>query len=442
MRARAADALEVLALTAACLTLAWGPLAQGSAFGWGQAGLTLLGALTLAATLLALGVRGRAHIPHPLWLLAALSLLAWVWASVSWAPYTVAALRWAGSWTAVLGTAISLHLLCRTSRRQLTALAVLVATGAGALLLAALQTRGVFMPGFTHYPGVGLTLVTGPYFNPSHFSGFLIPVAAITSGLLLFTRPHLHTLALVALLIALHALNFRTDSSSIPAVLLATALPALVWVWTKWPKVGAALTGLAALAVLGGAAFFLTPAGQRAFAEHQRSIGISRNWTAFLREREAVWRYGRDMWADHPLTGAGVGQFATESALYRAPERQVGARMDAKSVNYAHNDALQVASELGAVGLLAFLALLLLPLTRSGGTAALICWGALPALLFAGVYDAHLTAIPGTATVALALMALGAAARRPQPERADARHAARQVLPAAPDAASLRPDLP
>jgi len=39
-------------------------------------------------------------------------------------------------------------------------------------------------------------------------------------------------------------MNFKTDASSIPAVLLATLTPLLVWIWTKNRVLGAALLAL------------------------------------------------------------------------------------------------------------------------------------------------------------------------------------------------------
>lgn len=409
MKLRAANALELLALAFACLTLAWGPLVQGSTSSWGMSGLILLGSSTLAMTLVALGVRGEVRVPHPWWVLAALAFLVWVWASTTWAPYKMEAYRWAGVWTAVLGTAVSLHLLVSTRARQAAVLTALVLTAAAALALAYLQTRGVFVPGFQYYPGTGPKLVTGPYYNPSHFSGYLIPVAALLTSLILFTRPHLHTLALAGLLVALHWMNLKTDASSIPAVLLATALPFLVWAWTKSKIVGATLSTLAVGAAVAGALFFISPQGQTLFALHKQQLGLANSWQRFVVVRKAVWRYGEEMSQQHLLKGVGIGQFFYESPQFRAPERSVGTGMDAKAVNYAHNDYLQIMSELGLVGLALFLMVALTPLSRPTATLPFVLWPpALLALAFTGVYDGHLTVLPGTFLTAFALCGLAA----------------------------------
>lgn len=408
-RERTASLLEWLALAVACLTVAWGPLAQGSTFGWGLSGLTLMGCLTITLTLITLGVRGRVNITNPWWLGSALLFMGWIWLSTTWAPYQWEAHRWAGVWTAVIGTAVSLHLLTSTRARQWVVLGSMVLTGSAALALAYLQTQGTAVPGFEYYPGTGPELVTGPYFNPSHFSGYLIILAGLSTGLLLFTRLHLHSLALIALLVALHWLNLKTDSSSIPAVLLATVTPLLVWVWTKHRVTGATLTALALTAGIGGAAYFTTPDGQATFKANQEKLGISRDWQSFIQQRQAVWRYGEDMWKQHPIQGVGIGQFQEQAVYYRKVEREVQTGMDSKKINYAHNDLLQIASELGSVGVLLFLfTLFMTVIGRDLPFAAPITIALLLPLLLAGVYDAHLSAIPGTAVVMIAIMGLAA----------------------------------
>jgi len=407
-RATVAVWFEWFAVLLASLTLLWGPLAQGSTFGWGRTGLTLLGLLTTAVLLAALSVRGRVPARSGQWPVVVLALIGWIWLSVDWAPTRIDALRSAGLWTAILGAALTVQLLAR-GRRMWLVLAALLLAGLGSLVLALLQSRGVTVPGFTYSSGAGPSLLTGPYFNPSHFSGFLILISALLMGGVLFTRLHLHTPLLLAALVALHLIDFKTDSSSIPAVLLASALPLLVWIWTRQRWVGAALTALLLGGVLYGGVYFLTPQGQDRFEQVQGQLGLHNQWGPFLQAREGVWRYGRDMWRDYPWTGLGTGQFFTEAPSYRAPERSMGTGVDRQAVNYAHNDVLQLGSELGLPGVVLYGLVLLLPLLRRGRSLPrLLWWSALPALLFAGLYDAHMTAIPGTAVAALSLAALAA----------------------------------
>lgn len=410
---------ERAALGLALAALAWGPLAQGSTFWWGTAVLALLGGGALALAAVAFALPGPAARPaRPLWVAAALAFLAWVWASVLWSPDPGAARVWAGVWTGALGAALALHLLATTPRRANGAVAVLLLAGGAAVVVAGLQARGVFLPGFQAAPGTPEAYLTGPYYHPSHFSGFLIPIAALVTAFLLGARPSwLLTPLLVLLAVGVQAANLRTDGSSIPAVMLAAFVPVIPWAWRRRRAFGVALAA-ATVAGVGGALLLLgTPVGRATFAAHQATFGVrSQNLDGFLRGRAALHAYGEAVWRAHPVAGAGIGQFITEAPRFRpGPGRRDV--VDNGLVNYAHSDPLQVASELGTVGLALFA--LLLGATvwprRRGVHPAWI--GALAGLLFTAAYDAHLTAIPGTMAVAFGLAALPWA----RPERGSGR---------------------
>ncbi|WP_019588435.1 O-antigen ligase family protein [Deinococcus apachensis] len=414
MRPRLATALEGLALALACLTLLWGPLAQGSTFGWGMSGLTILGCLTFALTLLALGMRGQVRVTHPWWVGAALAFLAWVWASTGWAAYQWEAWRWAGVWTAVLGTALSLHLLARTRRSQSAVLTVSLLAAAASVTVALLQERGITLPGYLALPGTPEKYLTGPYFHPSHFSGYLIVPAALVSTVLLCTRPGWLTLPLLALAVGIQYVNLKTDGSSIPAVMLAALIPVVVWAWTKRAWLGAVLTLLALAAGGSGLYLLATPQGQALFAQHKAELGIhSQNLEGFLDTRRAIHRFPLEMWRDHPVTGTGVAQFPSQFFEYRRPVAEVTGGADRVFVNYAHSDYLQLLAELGTVGLALFLLMLLFSVARRPRGLAALAWPAMLAtFLCTGLYDSHLTAIPGTMLAALALSGLPALPRQ------------------------------
>lgn len=73
-----------------------------------------------------------------------------------------------------------------------------------------------------------------------------------------------------------------------------------------------------------------------------------------VQARMHIWGVVFSMLRDRPLLGAGAGNFWVAYPLYRVPEeiRFLGAY---RIVNYAHNDFLEIASELGAAGLGVFL---------------------------------------------------------------------------------------
>lgn len=401
----------------ACLTLAWGPLAQGSTFEWGLSGLILLGSCTTLAGLLSVALRGQIYLRNPRWAAAAVLLLGWIWASTFWAPYHLEAQRWAGAWTAILGVVLTLHALATTARRHTAVVVTLLLTSGAAVSLALLQQRGTMLPGFIHLSGVPEAFLTGPYYHPSHLSGYLISAAALCGVVLLCTRPGWHTLPVAALAGGIQYVNLHTDSSSGPAVILAAGTPLLVWAWTKRPVVGAVLAGLSlcgAAAVLG---LLTTPWGQQVFAGFQHRIGIGQNLLTFVQIRRAVHRFAVEMWRDHPLLGAGVGQWVSEYQQYRhaVGHSPILKYVDGMFVNYAHNDYLQMLAELGVVGLVLFLAVLLLNVPGRGGKrgnlARLAWWAALPIYLFTALYDGHLTVVQGTALVAFALAAMPSGSR-------------------------------
>ncbi|GGS26125.1 O-antigen ligase family protein [Deinococcus knuensis] len=414
-RSRAARTAEWTALLAACLTITWGPLAQGSAFGWGFSGLILLGSVTVALTLLATGVRGRLDLPNPVMTLSALAFLAWVWISGNGAPDRLEGLRWAGIWTATLGTALCVHALARTHARQQTVLSTFLLTGGAAVTLALMQQQGHLIPGFTYLNGVPDQILTGPYFHPSHYSGYLITVAALTSTVLLNTRPSWHTLPVLALAAGAQYTNLFTDGSSIPAVMLAAGVPVIVWAWKHRPWAGGTLSAAALAAATWVVMTLATPAGQAQFDTYSKQIGINQSFETFIEVRKAIHRFGTALIDAQPITGTGPGQWSTEFQTVRAPVTDHPFRRfaDGQYVNYAHSDYLMVAVELGLIGA-ALLSLTLLGslIGRGWTTLALTGTALLPVYLFTGLYDSHLSAIPGTMIGAYVLI-IGARRRQP-----------------------------
>ncbi|GGR93184.1 O-antigen ligase family protein [Deinococcus sedimenti] len=418
VRSRLTTALEWLALTVACMTLAWGPLAQGSTFEWGFSGLTILGCAALALTLAAIAARGQLTLPNPWWPLFAALFLAWVWRSALTAPDVLAGERWAGIWTAVLGVAFSLTVLARSHRRQQIVLSTLLVTGGIAVTLALLQQRSMLIPGYSYLNGVPEKILTGPYFHPSHYSGYLITVAALCSTVLLNTRPGWHTLPILALAAGVQYTNLFTDGSSIPAVILAAGIPLLVWLWKIRPWVGVVLSAGAAAAAAWVVITLATPQGQQTFDAYKTRLGIdSQNLTGFLAGRADIHQFGRSMWHAHPQQGAGVGQWGTEFQWYR-PEGKAG--ISATYVNYAHSDYLMILAELGTVGAALLTLTVLLAMYRRGWTVLSLSGAAiLPVYLFTGLYDSHLSAIPGTMIGAFALILGARAATTPDVRIAD-----------------------
>jgi len=81
-----------------------------------------------------------------------------------------------------------------------------------------------------------------------------------------------------------------------------------------------------------------------------------------MRERLLFWIVGLRMFADHPITGIGLGNYGIVYTRYEADVRssQVGDRFQSvqRPTEFAHNDYVQIVAELGVGGILAIVAFL------------------------------------------------------------------------------------
>lgn len=74
--------------------------------------------------------------------------------------------------------------------------------------------------------------------------------------------------------------------------------------------------------------------------------------------RLKIWQIGMQYFAEHPWTGAGVGQFAR--ILHASPFCQQ-TQSQACEMEHAHNDVVEAASTMGILGLLAWVGIFLVP---------------------------------------------------------------------------------
>ena len=405
---KAVSTLEWTAFWLATLSVWMAPLLNGGTPLWAISTLSLFGTLALIFTLLSATLGKKLWVQNPFWVVIAVLLLLWIALSNLWTPYALEGWRWTALWTGVLGAALTLHLLATTRARHAWVLGGMLVVGGLALGVALLQTRGIyFLPSLS--VGAGRDFLTGPYFHPSHFSGYLIFLAALCSSVLVFTRVGFHSLLLLVLLGATLYVNLKTDGSSIPGVFLAAALPIWVWVWRRWVWLGASLTVLGLLGLAGVAYLLFVPSGQAFFERYRANLGFrSSSVMDFVDCRRNVYRTDLSVWRDKPLEGIGIGQFYWASSYYKAPAKGLPcAFTNLGRVNYAHNDYFQMATELGGVGMLLFVALQLSSVLRRPRSQAELAWiSAGVSYALVGLYDSHLTYIPGTMMVVYALSAL------------------------------------
>ena len=82
----------------------------------------------------------------------------------------------------------------------------------------------------------------------------------------------------------------------------------------------------------------------------QRIIHPSQGEDQAVQSRETTWRAGLRMFAAHPFTGIGLGHFMGQVVSYESPNEE-------PVESLAHNTYIEVAAEMGILGLLAWIAM-------------------------------------------------------------------------------------
>lgn len=249
----------------------------------------------------------------------------------------------------------------------------LLASGALASLYGLLQYYGALpgRPGYSGGPGVILSTLG----NKNYFAGFIAYL--FVPGLLLLTKAPLRiklstflglTLLLLGLLAADSYSAFLGALLSVVFLLLALGfywratwlarLPQL----RAWPSRRARYATLTfMLLVLLGLAL----AGLRWGGAVVEPI-FSKLSSPTLSTRLETWQIGLSMFRDHPLIGTGIGEYKRQYLPYKTRYLQTpaGHELDLRLQSdpsigynprpiYAHNEYVQIAAEMGLVGLLA-----------------------------------------------------------------------------------------
>lgn len=209
-------------------------------------------------------------------------------------------------------------------------------------------------------PRVTAERICSTYYNSNHFAGYLAMVAPIPMALLLFSRFSWKSILYLALSILL-TVNLAL-SYSWGSIGLGVGITFLVFmrVYTSKKRklaISIAVLILISFAIL-GAAFMLgrTPKLPEAtfasrwdhmvsFASH--SVGM----------RIFMYRKTVPLILDNPILGTGPGTFIYAFTPYRPRGLNL-------FWNYAHNDYLQIASEMGLLGLSFFLIFVMISLAK------------------------------------------------------------------------------
>ncbi|MDP9764082.1 O-antigen ligase family protein [Deinococcus enclensis] len=390
--AKIARALERAALLALCAFVAWGPLAQGSTFAGGRAGLTVLGLLTGGLYLASAVLSGERRPWRSLWVLTLLALLAWTTLSVWQASSRAVALPQGLLLGSVFLAALAARgLLVPAGRRGLFGGWLLLVAVTMAAYVAVQHVAG----GFTLQ--VDPDTLSGFYYHPSHYVGFVTLALPVCVWALFEARGWPPRVAgLVAGLILLGSLLY-TNSSSLPTALLAAAAATVLAVWRRHRRLGQGAAALLLLGVLAGGWLLATAPGRQTLDGLMGGIQ-TKSVDAFLTERGKLWAMDARAAQAAPLTGVGPGHFVAFITRFRPERAEGGSDLAFNFVNYAHNDYYQLAIELGWPGLGLYALLLVLTLAaapRQDPLGASLLAG-LGAVWLSGIWDAHATVVPGT----------------------------------------------
>ena len=283
--------------------------------------------------------RRQLFADRPGLLALAVLLLAWIALSVVWAE-NVAAAR-----LDVLRYALNVALLpivytAVRDRRDVIAILATYVTGAVLSAIYAIVTRPT---------GEEFARIDGLAGTANQLASALVTALILAGGLVIVFRrsPGPRALLLAGMAICLVGIFMTLSRAGLLA--LAAALLASVALAGRW-RIGAALAVVAvALATFGYFSFAVPDAAR----ERVTTIGSGTG-------RTDLWTVAERMIRDEPVTGVGIGNFRTSSIHYVLVEPGLIRRDEffIERPQVAHNMYLQMAAELGLVGLALFVALL------------------------------------------------------------------------------------
>jgi putative inorganic carbon (HCO3(-)) transporter len=182
--------------------------------------------------------------------------------------------------------------------------------------------------------------VNSVFFDPDIFGRYLALVMVLLAVLLLYDRPKREQLGVaVVLAILWGGLVLTLSRSSLAALLLGLAvLAALRW------RPSRALIVVVAVIALGAAAVAVSP----------NTFGLNQGLNGASSGRGGLVSGGIDLFGNRPLWGYGSGAFVKE---YRARHRG-----SSQTLSASHTIPVTIGAEQGLIGLLAYLALVLVAL--------------------------------------------------------------------------------
>ena len=276
-----------------------------------------------------------------------LLLLAWCFASASWADVPGVVVRRAGL-EAILVASVMLGVDSLGARRSLELLRYVLV---GVLIVNWLSIP--LVPQAVHLPGEADPGLVGDWRGLYFHKNIAGAVSAMTAMILLYFAIERRSWRDFALFVAAIGFTVMSQSkSSLGFLPMAIALGAIYrWAWKRDLDRVIVATG-AVLATIVIATFV---------AGHATQISRTLENPAEFTGRSAIWQAELGYIADHPLLGAGYGTFADTGE--KSPLANYVDNAWVERVSHGHNGYLQLLVTTGGIGfVLAMIALIVLPL--------------------------------------------------------------------------------
>lgn len=271
--------------------------------------------------------------------LTALGFVGWSFASALWATSSSEAV----SSTVRLALGVSLLFIVYSVLVEQRHLWWFLTAFIGGSLFAA--TLGAF-GGYAASASVNDARLSGGFDDPNELAAVLVPALVFLSFAFVALRGrNLRWVFVPAVPIAGVAL-LRTDSQ---AGLLALGLALILSIVFGGPIRRQAVVVVGCVVALG--TFYYTVITKPVAFETITSQGN-------VGGRESLWAVGRDVVSDHPVAGVGAGNFTVVEASYTLEDINLPRADLVLRPELVHNSYLQVFTELGAIGLVLFYALI------------------------------------------------------------------------------------
>lgn len=256
--------------------------------------------------------------------------------------------------------------------------------------------------------------ISSTYYNSNHFAGYLTMVTPIPVALFLFSPLSWKTpffAALSILLIINLALSYSWGSVAFGVAVIFLIIMRVRQSKRKVLATIVAVTVLFSFALI-GALCMLGPTPQLPQSSWQaRYLNMAKIANPSLFGRLSMYKNTIPLILDHPILGTGPETFIYAFTQYRP----LGLNL---LWNYAHNDYLQIASEMGLITLTFFLIFVIIALakglshiraTSTSGFNRIIAiagWGGILAALLHSKLDGNLSVVPANALHFYALLGL------------------------------------